>query len=380
MKILIDGRLYGLENAGLGRYVMNLVGELSRLDKKNEYCLLLTKKYFEKLNLPGNWKKILADFRHYSIVEQIRLPRIVKEEKPDLTHFPHFNVPVTFSGKFIVTIHDLLMHKNVGLDATTLIPPLYFVKRLGYKTIFKKAVLDSVKIITPSEAVKKEIVDYYHVSPEKINVIYEGVDEKIGTMGEAKKVLAKYDIKNRYFIYAGNAYPHKNLRRLIEAIITLNTNYDQKVVLTIASARTIFTHRLQKEIQRFKAGNFVKLLGFVPDGDLGVLYKNSVGFVFPSISEGFGLPGLEAFACETLVLASDIPVFKEVYRDKAIYFNPYDFSSIEKALHWAMEISPEVRKTLIERGQDFVKRYSWTKMAEETLKIYESSFSLRPGK
>lgn len=382
MQILIDGRLYGLENAGLGRYVMNLVDGLSGLDRKNAYSILLTKKYFEKLNLPENWKKILADFRHYSVAEQIKLPRIVKEEKPDLTHFPHFNVPVTFSGKFVVTIHDLLMHKNVGLAATTLIPPLYLFKRLGYKTVFKKAVLGSVKIITPSEAVKNEVVDYYRVNPEKINVIYEGVDEKIGMSGEAKKVLVKYGIKDKYFIYAGNAYPHKNLRRLIEAIVTLNTNYDQRVVLAIASARTIFTQRLENEVKKADAGNFVRLLGFVPDEDLGNLYKNSLGFVFPSISEGFGLPGLEAFACGTLVLASDIPVFKEVYKDNAIYFNPYDFSSIKKAMQKTLEMSAAERKERIERGQDFVKRYSWAKMAEETLKIYEQAGgnSLRPGK
>lgn len=380
MKILIDGRLYGLENAGLGRYVMNLVGELSRLDRKNGYSILLTKKYFEKLNLPGNWNKVLANFRHYSVAEQVRLPQIIRKENPDITYFPHFNVPLTFSGKFIVTIHDLLMHKNVGLAATTLIPPLYFVKRLGYKTIFRKAVLDSVKIIVPSEAVKKEVIDYYHVSPEKINVIYEGVDEKIGTLGDAKKILAKYELKSKYFIYAGNAYPHKNLKRLIEAIVALNTIYDQKVILTIASARTIFTQRLENEVKKANASGFVKLLGFVPDEDLGVLYKNSAGFTFPSLSEGFGLPGLEAMAAGTIVLASDIPVFKEIYKDNAVYFNPFDFTSIEKTMQETLEMSVEERKEKIEKGQDFVKRYSWAKMAEEALKIYvEGGNSLRQG-
>lgn len=166
-----------MENAGLGRYVMNLVSELSKLDRINNYSILLTKKYFEKLQLPTNWKKILVDFPHYSLREQTVLSKIINRENPDITHFPHFNVPVTFKRKFIVTIHDLLMHKNVGSSATTLPAPLYFLKRLGYKTVFKKAVTGSVKIIVPSSAVKKEITDYYKIDGSKIEVINEGVSE-----------------------------------------------------------------------------------------------------------------------------------------------------------------------------------------------------------
>lgn len=173
MRILIDGRLYGLENAGLGRYTVNLVGELAKLDSKNKYIILLRKKYFESLSLPGNWKKVLADFRHYSLSEQIFLPGVIKKENPDITHFLHFNMPVLFRGKFIVTIHDMLMHKFVGLSATTLPAPFYFLKQFAYKIVFRKAIFGSQAIIVPSQAVKKEIVGYCHVDPGKIKVIYE---------------------------------------------------------------------------------------------------------------------------------------------------------------------------------------------------------------
>jgi len=379
MRILIDGRLYGLENAGLGRYVMNLVKELSKLDQVNQYSLLLTKKYFDKLNLPKNWNKVLVNFGHYSISEQVKLPQIIKKENPDITHFPHFNVPVRFTGKFIVTIHDLLMHKNVGLAATTLTPPLYLFKRLGYKAVFKKAVTSSEKIIVPSTTVKKEIMDYYHTNEEKIKIIYEGVDEGIEN---GKDVSKKYQIDSPYFVYSGNAYPHKNLRRLIEAIKLLNTNSVQKIILAISSARNIFTQRLEKEIKKSKAENFVKLLGFVPDEDLGSLYKNSLGFIFPSLSEGFGLPGLEAMSVGTLVLASDISVFKEIYKNNAIYFNPLDFTSIEKTMENVIKMDSNLRQEKIETAQKFSKSYSWAKMAKETLQIYEetkSSDSIRQG-
>jgi hypothetical protein len=173
MRILIDGRLYGLENAGLGRYVMNLVMELSKLDTKNKYIVFLRKKYFDKLVLPANWKKVLADFRHYSFAEQFKLPKIIRNENPDLTHFPHFNVPVLYRGKYVVTIHDLLMHKQVGRDATTLPMFFYAIKRLAYRLVFDTAINKSISIIVPSQAIKKEIMGFYKISADKIHVTYE---------------------------------------------------------------------------------------------------------------------------------------------------------------------------------------------------------------
>lgn len=133
-------------------------------------------------------------------------------------------------------------------------------------------------------------------------------------------------------------------------------------------------------ISDLNAQRYVKLLGFVPDEDLGVLFGKSVGFLFPSLSEGFGLPGLEAIAAGTIVLASDIPVFKEVYKDNILYFNPYDFSSIEKVMENAINMSKEERERLIEKSQKFIKRYSWAKMARQTFKIYEDSASIRQSK
>ncbi len=378
MKILLDARLYGLENAGLGRYTINLIRELGKVDKKNEYVVLLRKKYYDSINLPKNWKKVLADFHHYSFAEQVLLPGLIKKEKPDITHFLHFNVPIFFSGKFIVTIHDMLMHDFAGLSATTLPGPLYFIKQFAYSLVFRKAALSSSKIIVPSDTVKEEIKKYYKLNDSKLQTIYEGVDEKIFA-GVDKK------IGSPYFVYAGNAYPHKNLTRLVEAIIMLNKNRDEKILLVIASARNVFIKRLERMVANLNANDLVKLLGFVADVELGSLYKNSLGFVFPSLSEGFGLPGLEAMNSGTLLLASEIPVFKEIYDNNAIYFNPFDFSSIEKAMENVLEMGDTLRRDKILASQKFSKRYSWAKMAGETLKIYENTFkeggnSIRQGK
>ncbi len=374
MKILLDARLYGLENAGLGRYLINLISELSQLDSKNEYIVLLRKKYFDDLELPSNWKKILTDFHHYSFTEQIKLPFIINSIKPDICHFPHFNIPIFYClagnlfhfGNFVVTIHDLLMHKQKGLDATTLSAPIYFIKRLGYRFVFDLAVWKATKIIVPSLQVKKELIEFYKINPDKIVATYEGLDQKIESSN-------KSPISDDYFIYTGNAYPHKNLERVVGAIVELNKNLDKKILFVIASARNVFTQKLQTVVTKLKAEKYVKLLGFVPDSDLGSLYKNSLAFVFPSLSEGFGLPGLEAMNAGTLVLASDIPVFREIYNTNAIYFDPLNSLSMEQAMKNVLNLTQAERKIKIASGQDFVKRYSWSKMAKQTLDVYEGS-------
>ena len=178
---------------------------------------------------------------------------------------------------------------------------------------------------------------------------------------------------NLYFIYVGNAYPHKNLKRLIEAMVSLNKKVKENIELYLVSSRNVFTKRLEKLIMKLEAEDYIKLLGFVPDEKLKFLYKRSLAFVFPSISEGFGLPGLEAMNSQTLVACSDIPVFKEIYKDVPIYFNPFDVNSISDSMKLILDIDPEAREKRIEKGLELAKTYSWSKMARETLEVYRSA-------
>lgn len=141
--------------------------------KKNEYIILLREDKYKELSFPENWQKVKADFRHYTFTEQIMLPLIISKFKPDMVHFPHFNVPLLFFGKYIVTIHDLIMHKFKGGEATTRPFPIYQIWRLGYYISFAKAVLGSVGIVVPSNAVKEDLLSYYRIDEKKINVIYE---------------------------------------------------------------------------------------------------------------------------------------------------------------------------------------------------------------
>lgn len=378
MRILIDARMYGLEHSGVGRYIINLIDELHKSDRRNKYTLLLRKKYFESLKFRKNWTKVLADIKHYSISAQVMLPKIINAQNPDLVHFPHLNIPIFWKGKFVVTLHDMIMHRQ-GKDATTLPLPIYYLKRIPYKFAFRKAVNNSKKIIVPSIATKKELLDYFEIESEKIALTYEGIDSFLeeGKTVTGLKTLRKYGLSNKkYFFYIGNAYPHKNLERVVEAIKYLNERSKENAIFTIASSKNFFTKRLKRYIDENEASDYVKLIGFIPDSELAVLMKNSVAFVYPSTSEGFGLQGLEAMVAGTLVLASDIPIFKEIYKENAIYFNPFDFSSILKSLKDTLGMEENKRVRLISRSQKFIKRYSWSKMAKQTLKVYESCAGL----
>jgi len=373
MNILIDARLYGLEHAGPGRYVMNLVDELARIDRSNEYTILLRKEYFNRLKLPTNFKIHHADYRQYTFTEQIVLPITLYKIKPDLVHFPHLNVPVLYFGKFIVTLHDMIMHAHKGGEATTRPFPIYQIWRFGYHLSFLKAVRNAVKIITPSYAVKKELINYYNIEPKKIMPIYEGVDNRIKSANDPEKILKKYGLTSeKYFLFVGSAYPHKNLERVIQAIVQLNKETNLNIKFAIVSSRSVFTQRLIQKINSYGADKYVKLLGFVPDDELGVLYKKSLAFVYPSLSEGFGLPGLEAISSGTLVIVSNIEVFNEVYDEHAIKVDPFNIDSLMKGMQKVLDMTKPERQKRVLAGQKFIARYSWDKMAHDTLKIYKS--------
>ncbi len=183
-----------------------------------------------------------------------------------------------------------------------------------------------------------------------------------------------------FYIYVGNAYPHKNLKRLIEAMVLLNKKVSQNIKLYIVSSRGVFTERLEDIIKKFKAQEIIKLLGYVPDSKLKDLYKRSIAFIFPSISEGFGLPGIEAMSNQTIVNCSDIPVFKEIYKDVPVYFNPFDVNSILDSMMLSLKMDPMEREKRIDKGLNLAKTYSWSKMAKETLNVYESCAGIRSDK
>lgn len=369
MKIVIDARFYGAEHTGIGRYVMKILEEIKKYTINDEVVVLLRKKYYDTLVLPEDWKKIEVDIPHYTIREQLILPLILFKENPDIFYAPQLNVPVFYFGKMVVTIHDLTQ-LSIDKKATTLSLPLYLIKLLAIQVAFHKAIRVSA-IVVPTNQVKNRLLQR-GVKKEKINVLYEGVDKSISSQGSDSSTFKKYGLTKPYFIYVGNAYPHKNIKRAIDSIVEVNKESKTKVVFAIISARNSFTKELSDYIRTKNAEKYVLLLGYVPDNELGFLLSKSSALVYPSLHEGFGLPGLEAMNAGTLVAASDIPVFREVFSDNAIYFDPMDSGSIVRVLLKILKTKERERKMIVMQGKKHIKTFSWEKMTKELYEVLRS--------
>lgn len=361
MKICIDARFFGNENGGLGRYTMQLVDHLGKLDKSNNYILLLREKYYKSESFPDNFQKVLCDIPHYSLKEQIVLPLILKRLKVDLVHFPHFNVPVLYFDKKVVTIHDLLMHDGVGKKATTLPFWKYALKRLGYRFVFDNAVFSASRIIVPSQHVLSELGKSYLATQGKTSVIYEGVTELPKVSGD--KIAGKV-------LYVGNTYPHKNVDTLIKAISVL-VDKNVNVKLTLVVPRDNFIQRLKSTVKESGVLNNVEIKSYLSDADLAYEYQTSEVFVYPSFSEGFGLQGLEALSKKCLFCCSDIPIFKEVYGKSAIYFNPHSHTELADTINSALSLTKSKKSDIFSEFEIIKKKYDWGVMARRTIKVYE---------
>ena len=376
MKIGIDARFVGPSGTGLGKYAEKLIENLIKIDCKNQYFIFLGKANWDYLKLGKNFKKILADVPWYSLSEQVKLPKIFEKQSLDLLHVPHFNAPIFYKGLFIITIHDLIHHQFSESSVTTKNPLIFKIKRFGYRFVINYAIKNSQKILVPSNFVKNELIKTFGVNPQKITVTYEAAEEeyfqKSNVKSQRSNVLEKFSIRKPFLIYVGNAYPHKNLEKLLEAFKILTTNYELKTInLILVCPRNVFLKRLQENIEEQGLEDQVSLTGYIPARELSIIFRQAKTYVFPSLSEGFGIPGLNAMAAGLPVICSNIPTLKEVYGDAALYFNPHNPKDIAAKIQEVIT-NQQLSSDLVEKGREQVKKYSWQKMAQETLDVYES--------
>ncbi len=384
MKIGIDARFYGV--AGPGRYVSNLITELEKIDNKNQYVIFLTKKGSEQYKPKNpNFKKWIADIPWYSLEEQTLLLTEYMRANLDLLHVPHFNVPVLYRGKTVITIHDLTMHEFDSKSATTLPGPMYQAKKAAYKFVINTAAHHAKKIITPSATVRDEVIQKLKIKPEKIIVSNEGVDDSLKAQAprDERVLLTRIEemgIKSRYFLYVGSAYPHKNLNTLIVSYKEFldRTRLNNQLIIAgkiddFSQRTAAFSHALNLDGKVIYAAKFSEGAKYVSDKDLAYLYRGALAYVFPSLKEGFSITPLEAQAFGAPVVLSDIPTHREIFGDSVLYFDPNSNIDITEKLNQIVS-DENLRNDLIRKGFENIKNYSWSKMAQETLKVYEQAF------
>ncbi|MCX6744442.1 MAG: glycosyltransferase family 1 protein [Candidatus Parcubacteria bacterium] len=358
------------EAAGVGYYTYYLIKNLLELDKTNQYFLFLYNTRikldeFKQNNVhivyfPGleNLGKIPFFYRH------IFVPHILKLYRLDIYHNPAYIIPLFYFGKSVITVHDLAYYKN----------PSWFPDHQFFNTriLTPFSVYKAKKIIAVSESTKKDLIKYFKVKKEKIEVILEGVDDYCNLTVDESKIEEKFKISSPYFLALGTLEPRKNLVRLIEAFnkfLLDNPGSDFKLVL--AGKKGWKYEPIFEAIKDLNLGDKVIWVGYVHLPEKIFLLSHSYALVFPSLYEGFGLPILEAMNMGVSVVTSNVSSIPEIVIDNAVLIEPDDVESIKDGLNKIYR-DADLRQKLIERGRGIARHFTWEKSAQKTLQLFES--------
>lgn len=343
MKIAIDARM--IDSSGIGTYIKTCL-------KSEIYSVALgdakkINKYFP------NIKVIPFDEKIYGVKEQFCFPsKALKKEKIDLLHVPHYNIPLFYRGKTIVTIHDL-----THLYFPEFLPNVF--ARFYARFMLKKAAKKSIRILTVSHFVKDEIATKIKIPKTKISVIYNACDKdfKVKNKSEIQYLYDKFSIprNKKIILFVGNLKPHKNLSSLISAYQQSNSS-DNAVLLLVGKS----FDKDSNDKCNFDKGTIIKT-GAVSKNELIDIYNLSDLFAFPSLSEGFGIPPLEAMACSTPVICSNTTSLPEVVGDAAVMFNPHNTNEIASAIDKVLNDN-NLSDELIQKGFERIKLFD-----EETI-------------
>jgi glycosyltransferase involved in cell wall biosynthesis len=357
--IVIDARII---NSTTGRYIERLLTYLEKLDTKHRYTVLVPTKDLDYWR-PSNPRFTItaADFANYSLDEQIGFRTFLNNLSPDLVHFCMPQQPILYTGNHVTTVHDLTLLKTYSSDKNWL---TYHLKQLVGKYVFRRIARTSSHIITPSNYVKEAYAAYARIPLQKITVTYEAAD---GATTASSPVQLPFDT---FLLYVGAQNDYKNIPALTAAHQKLLEVYP-KLGLVLVGKKSAM-HTKNEQLFRHRGYKNIHYTGFVSDEQLSWLYKHCAAYVFPSLSEGFGLPGLEAMAHGAPVASSEASCLPEVLGDAAVYFDPRDTNDIAQAIRSVIE-DASLRRILIKKGFTQAKEYSWERMATQTLAVYKNA-------
>lgn len=355
MKIGIDVQTTTGQKTGFGFYVQNLVENIKKIDKHNEY-ILLKPDSSEDFSTPKRF-----------IWDQFKIPAMAKNKHIDILHQPCFSLPIFYKGKIIATIHDLIAVK-FGQDIP-FFSRQFFARWMPYT--YKKA--DA--IIAISEHTKKDILKYVDIHEDKITVIPSAADSKYKQIDDKKniaRVQKKYNLGDKYLLHIGTLNPRKNLIFLVDVFSQVLKRFpDYKLV--IVGKEGWYFEKLYENVKQLGIQDKVIFTGYLDEQDKVYVYNGATLFVFPSLYEGFGLPPLEAMNCGIPVISSNTSSMPEVVGDAGILISPHDkdkwISSICKVLS-----SQDLRKKMSTQSLKRAKMFSWEQCAKKTIALYEKVY------
>ena len=354
--IAIDARVI---NSSTGTYVERLLHYLQKVDKVNQYTVLVRKKdkdYWKPT--ADNFRVMVADFDNYSFGEQIGFKRFLDKLKPDLVHFCMPQQPILYKGLHVTTIHDMTLLKTYNSDKNWLI---FHIKQLIGRFVFKRVIKSSRYIITPSKFSKNEILRFGTIPEDEVAVTSLSAD-----INHEKTEPYEHHFKE-FILYVGQQSDYKNIRRLGDAHQKLLEKHPDLGLILVGNLNASAKNN-QKYFEE-KGYKNILFTGFLPDPQRDWLYQNAAAYVFPSLMEGFGLPGLEAMGYGAPVVSSDATCLPEVYGNAAMYFNPKDTDDMARAIDEVIS-DDKLRAKLVAKGYRHLEKYSWKQTAIQTHSVY----------
>lgn len=355
--IVIDARESGTST---GRYIDKLIEHLHALKPVYEITLLTKQKRLEYLRqIAPSFNVIETPYEEFTFGEQVGLNRQIKSLRPDLVHFGMVQQPLLYRGQVVTTMHDLT---TVRFNNPAKNPVVFWVKQQIYKMVNVVAAHKSAHIIVPSEFVRRDVARYCRISPDKITVTLESANLMPQSSTPYEPVADK-----PFIMYIGRPTPHKNLARLIDAFIELQkTHPDLRLVL---AGKKDANYALHEQSVAKRGIKNVIFTDFIPDEQYRWLLEHCRAYVFPSLSEGFGLPGLEAMLHGAPVVSSNATCLPEILGDAAHYFDPSDTQDMAAKIAEVID-DETLRISLIKKGKAQAAKYSWRRMAQQTLDVY----------
>jgi len=360
--IVIDARI---RRSSTGRYADRLLEHLQTVDTYHRYTVLLQPNDPWKPKAK-NFTALPCPYAQFSFnpLEQIGFWRQLKSLKPDLVHFTMTQQPLLYFGRIVTTTHDLTMFHFVRRGSTP--APIFWLKMKLYRFLLRWSHMKSDKIITPTQFVADDVAQLQPSVKNKLAVTYESAEPAFAPKAVRPKQVGE---KDHFIMYLGNAFPHKNLEVLFDALDILRRKRPE-LKLVLVGKKDIHYEELEQKALEHPAAKNIIFTGFIPDEEAKWLHEHSLAYVFPSLSEGFSLTPMEAIVHGSPVVSSDATCLPEVYQDAAHYFDALHPKDIAAKVSEVID-DPTLRKKLIQNGKKLVKKYSWHKMAEETLIVYK---------
>lgn len=358
-KIVIDAREY---TTGTGRYMFRLLEHLDKLPTEHDFVLLLKPHDMDVYQYKNpRFTKVACGFKEFTFAEQLGYLRQIRGLKADLVHFGMVQQPVLYGGKVVTTMQDLT---TVRFRNPTKNPVVFTIKQQVYKWVNRRVAKKSKAIITISNYVKDDLVAFTSVSPDKITVTYEAADP----IPDTPEVVPSLEGK-QFIMYLGRPLPHKNLWRLIEAFEKVRAQHPE-LHLALAGKKDALYAEIE---ERAAAAGYKNLVftDFISEGQLRWMYEHCQAYTFPSLSEGFGLPALEAMANGAPLVSTNATCSPEIYGDAAHYFDPLDIESMADAINEVIT-NKDLANDLRAKGKARAAQFSWHRMAEQTLAVYDA--------